>query len=389
MNITNKSILHKDRALLIPYAVGGRRLGSVENKSGTFAEIVAEVLDPIESELTREEFAELSKKEKAIEKGLGGFWLRTSCLDGIRRNDHVEPGRMLVFDLDYLEARFTDFLHCVGLAALAGVAHFWHTSRSHKIDQPKVRLVVLLSRDVEAAEYEFVARLFAERIGLERCDAKGFRPAQMMFKPTTHKGEHDHFESDYVDGELLDVDSLINGHPVAIRSMPSTWPRLRNEEPLPNTHGRKAQHPLDKIGLVGAFCRAHSSISDEIDGGLLAEFYSGSVYSQGRIVRAEWIGGSGGEGVLVYDDVFIYSHHDSDPCGDGRVHNVWDAFRIHQFGHLDDESKKYTNPTSRPSWKAMAEFAANDEATKDQLLDELGRPALRSSSRRLGRSPRR
>ncbi|MXQ08019.1 hypothetical protein GQ651_09195 [Alphaproteobacteria bacterium GH1-50] len=356
---------------LIPYAVGGQRFGTVENRSGTFAQIASEVLQPLESDLTREEFLELPPNRQAFEKGSHGFWLRTTCLDGIRRNDHVEPGRILTLDLDYLEESFLHFMRMVGLAPLVGVANFWHTSRSHSATCPKVRLAVLLSRDVIAPEYEFVARIFGELIGLEKCDSKGFRPAQMMFKPTTHKGELENFVSEFRDGKPLDVDALINEHPDAIYSDPSTWPRLPNEKPLPNTHGRKAEYPLDKGGLVGAFCRAHPSLSDEIDDGLLTEFYLSSARAQGRVARAQWIGGSGGEGVLVYDDVFLYSHHESDPCGDGRVHNIWDAVRIHRFGELDDQDRQYTNPSSRPSWKAMVEFANNDEATREQLLVEL------------------
>ena len=68
--------------------------------------------------------------------------------------------------------------------------------------------------------------------------------------------------------------------------------------------------------------------------------------------RFTYTKGSTSAGLVIYDEVFAYSHHGTDPAG-GRLCNAFDLVRIHKFGHLD---KKDTSAST----KAMEELIIND-----------------------------
>ena len=50
--------------------------------------------------------------------------------------------------------------------------------------------------------------------------------------------------------------------------------------------------------------------------------------------RYDYIPGESSAGVVIYDDIFVYSHHATDPAS-AKLLNAFDLVRIHRFG--DDE----------------------------------------------------
>lgn len=73
--------------------------------------------------------------------------------------------------------------------------------------QPRIRLVVLLVRDVTPEEYEAVSRKLAELIGVEVFDPTTFQPERLMFWPSVcFDGE---FFFDCMDGPALDPDEYL------------------------------------------------------------------------------------------------------------------------------------------------------------------------------------
>ena len=50
--------------------------------------------------------------------------------------------------------------------------------------------------------------------------------------------------------------------------------------------------------------------------------------------------------------------------------NAFDVVRIHKFGGLDDNADENTEQKKLPSFKAMQEFAVNDDKVKIQLAEE-------------------
>ncbi len=60
---------------------------------------------------------------------------------------------------------------------------------------------------------------------------------------------------------------------------------------------------------------------------------------------------------MIYDDVFVYSHHATDPAC-GKLMNAFDVVRIHKFGNLDEKVTEEIETTKLPSFKAMQDFAS-------------------------------
>jgi hypothetical protein len=50
--------------------------------------------------------------------------------------------------------------------------------------------------------------------------------------------------------------------------------------------------------------------------------------------------------------------------------NAFDVVRLHKFGGLDSRADEDTEPGKLPSFKAMQDFAVNDEGVKLQLAKE-------------------
>ena len=74
-------------------------------------------------------------------------------------------------------------------------------------------------------------------------------------------------------------------------------------------------------------------------------------------------------GVVIYDGLFAYSHHATDPCC-GKLMNAFDVVALHKFGEKDVRAAEGTEVGKLPSFKAMQEFAAQDEQVKATLARE-------------------
>ena len=75
--------------------------------------------------------------------------------------------------------------------------------------------------------------------------------------------------------------------------------------------------------------------------------------------RYDFIPGEGSAGVVIYDDLFAYSHHATDPACE-KLLNGFDLVRIHKFGDLD----------AKKSFNAMCELALSLDKVKLQLAAE-------------------
>lgn len=133
----------------------------------------------------------------------------------------------------------------------------------------------------------------------------------------------------------------------------SEWPKSSSELELKNKSGDKLADPLEKDGIVGAFCRAYP-ISKAIETFLLDVYAPTAMDNRYDYKKAESYAG-----VLAFDNKFVYSFHESDPAS-GKELNAFDLVRIHKFN--DEDEKK--------SFKAMAEFAGSLEEVRRLLLEK-------------------
>ena len=131
----------------------------------------------------------------------------------------------------------------------------------------------------------------------------------------------------------------------------------------------KQEDPLEKKGIIGAFCRARS-ITDVLDT-ILNDKYTPTEQDD----RYTFVGGSTTGGLVVYDDKYAFSHHATDPAG-GKLCNAFDLVRWHLFTPGGTAPDGSSVGDEKSSIRQMQEYAAQDEATKRQLAEERSAQAM-------------
>ena len=143
-----------------------------------------------------------------------------------------------------------------------------------------------------------------------------------------------------------------------------SWPKAPDEVNYKKLAVRQ-KDPLERGGLVGAFCRTYD-IPGAIDK-FLPGIYEPVDTDPERMTYLE---GSTTGGAVIYDHgKFLFSHHATDPCS-GRLVNAFDLVRLHKFSDLDDKVPDDTMIVNTPSYKAMCELALEDGETKATLNRE-------------------
>lgn len=325
------------------------------NHKITWQALTARLQDAAISPNTIAQYQALPKDKQADAKDVGGF-VGGHLAEGRRKNGHVLARSIITLDIDYPPE---DFLN--NLATYTeGIAGCLYSTHSHAPGHERYRLVIPLSRDVTAEEYEATARKIAEHIDIDIFDDTTYEPHRLMYWPSRP------LDADFI-YRPLDTTDWVNPDDILAeydnwRDV-TTWPvSSRQKDRLNRTVGQQAD-PLTKPGMVGAFCRAHT-IHDALS------TFLADVYKPTTGGRYTYIAGESTNGVVTYNDVFAYSHHGTDPAG-GQLCNAFDLVRIHRFG-TDDTDAKPGTPTHRlPSYKRMLDMAKNDEATNRQYADEL------------------
>lgn len=334
-----------------------RKRSTVERVTLPWKGFADELREPLEGSQTLDEYLKLEKEAQIDAKDAGGYVGGT--FTGNRRKRSDLKGRdILTFDLDNLTmgglVTVRDRIQSMGVAAVI------HSTRKHTKEAPRIRLIMLLDRTVTGEEYEFLARTVAHKIGMEAFDPTTFQPARLMFMPSVCKNAEYLFEQ--YEGKPLDTTKTL-------LSVPnwkdiSKWHYHPSEGKTSAFRAKKQQNPLEKEGVVGAFCKTYS-IYDVLD-----EIIPGKYISTNDPDRYTYIGATTTGGAVVYDDgLFIYSNHATDPAG-GMLLNAFDLVRIHRFGELDKKAKADAAVSKLPSYAKMCEFAATDENVKKELLKE-------------------
>lgn len=299
------------------------------------------------------EYRKLSKPRQDEIKDVGGF-VGGRLKNGKRKKGFVEYRSMLTLDMDYAEhdiwERITmlyDYTCCI------------YSTHKHTEEKPRLRLIIPLSRNVSEDEYLAVGRMVASDIGIEQIDDTTYEPTRLMYWPSTScDGE---FVFKKQDGILLDPEKVLSRYKDWRDS--SQWPVSSRQNTIIKNNISKQADPLEKEGIIGAFCRTYT-ITEAIER-FLSDVYKPSLISG----RYDYIPADSTAGVLIYDDKFSYSHHATDPAC-SKLLNAFDLVRIHKFGELDGKADEDTTPSKLPSFKAMRELALSDEKVKVQLAKE-------------------
>lgn len=302
---------------------------------------------------TVEQYRKMSKAQQDSIKDVGGFVLGT-LKGGRRKKDTVLTRSGLTLDMDYgtpdimdeIEM-FFDF-HCM-----------IYSTHKHTPEKPRLRLIIPLSREVTPDEYGAVARKVAEEIGIELFDDTTYESSRLMYWPSTSADGEFVFRE--IEGKVLDPDAVLAKYKDWRNT--AEWPVSKRQQTIVQRNIQKQANPLEKPGIVGAFCRTYS-IRDAIDT-FLQDTYKHSAMPG----RYDYIPADSQAGVVIYEDKFAYSHHATDPAC-GKLMNAFDVVRLHRFGDLDAKADPDSDPSRLPSFKAMQEFAVQDESVKIQLGKE-------------------
>jgi len=256
-NITQESdhggIAGHERDLKIAYG-GSCYAVKWSNKVITFDELCERLMTPVRTPETVEEYPRRPKAERDRTKDKGGF-VGGALKGGRRKREAVECRSMLTMDVDRADR---DFL--CQFEQVNSYASCVYSTHGHTPDAPRLRIIVPLTRDVGADEYNAIARYYAADWGIDNFDECSYRPHQLMYWPSTPSNGEYVFQR--FDGEWLDPDAVLGAHP-NWRDC-SLLPTSSRESEVIKHDGKRQEDPLAKTGVVGAFCRAYS-VEDAIE----------------------------------------------------------------------------------------------------------------------------
>ncbi len=346
MNVTH------DGKLLI--AIGRSRTAKQwQNKELLWSEFLDKLAATTRTRETMAEYAALSKADRDNIKDVGGF-VGGYLKNGRRNNASVVNRCLVCLDIDHADPELFSDLDVSFISAYA-----LYSTHSHTPAHMRLRLIIPLSRAVTPDEYAAISRRIAADLDLKRFDPTTFESARLMYWPSTP--EDGEYVFRYEDQPFLDPDAVLATY--ADWTDTSLWPTTQPvEERMKHTAG-KQEDPLEKHGVIGAFCRAHT-ITDVLEN-ILQEYYTPTSMSD----RYTFVGGSTTGGLVVYDDKYAYSHHATDPAS-GKLCNAFDLVRWHLFTPGSKTEDGTVIDSDQKSIQLMREYAAQDEATKRQLVQE-------------------
>lgn len=324
------------------------------NELTTWPRLLEQLRRPHRDGHTRAEYQALTKTQQGEVKDAHGGFVGGHLDHGQRKKNSVRARSLITLDLDTppvdLLEQLPDLLPC---------EWFCYSTHSHTPEQPRLRIIIPLTRDVTTDEYTAVARRIGADIGIDYLDDTTYEAHRLMYWPS-HPYDVEPVTVHH-EGPWLDPDKQL-GRFDDWTDM-STWPTSSRQTAAVREGAEKQVDPTEKPGLIGAFCRTYT-IEQAI------EHYLGDVYLPAPDPgRYTYLPGETASGVVLYDHKFAYSWHGTDPAG-GQLCNAFDLVRIHLFGEEDVKAKPDT-PTNRlPSFKLMQDKATADKEVRKRLAAE-------------------
>lgn len=332
------------RELAIAYG-NNRQAKKWVNKTTSFDELKERLKVTIRTTESAEEYAKFSKAQKDNAKDHGGF-VAGALKGGRRKIDAVELRSMVALDGDRIDKTFLE-----NYETSTPYTSVLYTTHSSTEENPRVRLIFPLTRDVTPEEFVAVSRYLAQMLGIDYFDECSYQPNQLMYWPSTPSNGS--FVYKEVDKNWLNPDEILNAHPEW--TDPTRLPTSSRESKANTVANQKVQDPLEKDGIVGLFNRVYFPISKAIET-FLSDVYEPTENEN----RYHLIESSSIAGVEIKEEgKFVYSHHAKDPAY-LKLCNAFDIVRIHKFG--DDDDKK--------SFRDMCEFAMQVDEVKVLAANE-------------------
>lgn len=322
-----------------------------------WSEFVDRLQVPQRGTETLEQYLAFPKARQDELKDVGGF-VGGTFSGNRRKSANVEGRDLITLDMDNILAGQTeDILKRVGGLGCAAAVY---STRKHAPYAPRLRVIVPLDRTATSDEYEPAARMLASRIGMEFCDPTTFEPSRLMYWPSCCSNSQ--YVCETYDAPFCSADGLLNMY--GDWQDVTQWPQVPGEDAAARRRLAKQEDPTKKKGIIGAFCRTYNITQ------AMEQFIPGMYEETDIPGRYTYTGGSTAGGAIVYDgDLFLYSHHATDPCS-GLLVNAFDLVRLHLYGDQDDAAKEGTPANKMPSFLAMSRLALDDPEVSSRIARE-------------------
>lgn len=348
--------MNNNRKILISTA-GSRKATHWPKSEILWSEFTDRLKNPVRSTETYEAYIALSKPKQDDLKDVGGFVGGT--FTGDRRKANLVEGRDLItLDLDNIPPGETD--NVLKRVDGLGCAALVYSTRKHSGYTPRLRVIIPMDVTCSADEYDPIARKLASYIGMDLCDPTTFEASRLMYwSSVSSDGEYVY---QVFDKAFCRKEGILGTY--GDWTDISQWPQVPGSEALERRRLAKQEDPTMKKGAIGAFCRTYSIIQ------AMEQFIPGMYEPTDVQGRYTYTGGSTAGGAVVYDgDLFLYSHHATDPCS-GMLVNAFDLIRLHMYGDQDVNAKEGTPNNKLPSFVAMSKLAVSDPAVSALMAKE-------------------
>lgn len=303
---------------------------------------------------THQEYLNKSKDEQSELKDIGGF-VGGAVNGGRRVIGSVATRTLFTGDADHADDSFL-FNAEISLP----FSYVIYNTRKHGPTGHRYRLVVPFDRPCNAVEYGAVSRYICRMLGMNLWDKTTLEMNRLMYWPSHSRDVPPVF--DVQNRGILNVDSVLATYKDYTDI--SEWAKFPTETEIRVGNEKGAmQDPREKPHVIGAFCRAYGV--NEAIAQFLPDVYRVSSHDPNRYT---FIGGESSNGAVVYDNLHLYSNHQTDPVH-GKSLNAFDLVRVHKFGHLDADLDDFERLelSSMPSQEAMTAWAKSLEPIRAEM----------------------
>ncbi len=284
-------------------------------------------------------------------KDKGGFIMGES-IENKREKRSILTRNMITLDLDYCPSNIIDILKEKSELKELPFRFFIYSTHSHTPEEPRLRMIIPINRDVEVEEYEPIASRICGKVGLQFFDATTTQANRIMYFPSVSLdgqyvcemiGDDEYYDLDADDllGEYFDYKNI------------DEWQRphyIEGKKRERIEKGTISDSTKTKYRIVNSF-NTEYSITEAIDTFLKEEY---KYESQDRYTYKD---GTSRNGLNILNPQYAYSFHGTDPA-QGRLLNSFDIVRIHKFGKKDQENEQvvYDNYHKSTSFEEMCNW---------------------------------
>jgi len=219
--------------------------------------------------------ARLTQHKQLDVRDKGEHFIGGTFKSDYRNDENLEIRSLLTIDIDQFDGTYEDLLFTFTLNAPCPTCAIFYSTYRSEPDDPRVRVVIPLSRDITGPEYRALAIAFCSDLDLV-IDTASYSACQFMFMPASPEGTGwTHVD----EGDCLDVDTFLEGYVAP--------------EPIDDEDGFEValtNHPLDiSDDEVGIYLEAYEA--EGLDYDLWAEVGMALAhqYQQSQEGYAKWV----------------------------------------------------------------------------------------------------